>query len=107
MRRLPFGYPTDEGGYGLSRNPPSEWSGRPESNRRRPAWEFPHRGLTSRHFLSDFITCRLGLAFRSSRFVTPSHAIWAASWAAGATRSVTRWVASKHTRSDLLACVPG
>ena len=30
---------TDEGGYGLSRNPPSDWSGRPESNRRRPAWE--------------------------------------------------------------------
>ena len=39
MRRLPFGYPTDEGGYGLPRNPPSIWSGRPESNRRRPAWE--------------------------------------------------------------------
>src|SRR5438552_11530862 len=29
-----------EGGYGpLSRNPPRVWSGRPDSNRRRPAWE--------------------------------------------------------------------
>ena len=34
-----IGYPTDEGGYGLSSNPPSGRSGRPESNRRRPAWE--------------------------------------------------------------------
>src|SRR6266550_7628062 len=28
-----------EGGYGLSRNPLMFWSGRPDSNRRRPAWE--------------------------------------------------------------------
>src|SRR5207249_4646554 len=29
-----------EGGYGSrSRNPPEYWSGRPDSNRRRPAWE--------------------------------------------------------------------
>jgi hypothetical protein len=70
--------------------PDDRWSGQPESNRRRPAWEFPYDGLTSCHFLSGFIIYSLGLGSRSSRFVTPSHVIWAASWAAGARRRVTR-----------------
>src|SRR5207247_10743904 len=37
MRKAPQ---FDEGGYGSSRNPPVKFvSGRPDSNRRRPAWE--------------------------------------------------------------------
>ena len=32
-------YSRRRGGYGSPRNPPDCWSGRPDSNRRRPAWE--------------------------------------------------------------------
>jgi hypothetical protein len=45
--------------------PRRRWSGRPESNRRRPAWEFPFRHLTSCHLQSEFITCGHGLPFGS------------------------------------------
>ena len=65
------------------------WSGRPESNRRRPAWEFPCAGLTNCHFLSEFIICGCDPDILISRLITPSHTIWAASWAAGAGRRVT------------------
>jgi hypothetical protein len=34
------GHSTQPRGYGSPRNPLSFWSGRPDSNRRRPAWEF-------------------------------------------------------------------
>jgi len=58
-------------------------SGRPESNWRRPAWEFPSSGLTECHLLSEFkFTCGNNPAPSLSRSVTPSDAIWAASWAA-------------------------
>ena len=40
MRRLPFGYRTDDqGATACAVTPYDYWSGRPESNRRRPAWE--------------------------------------------------------------------
>ena len=68
--------------------PDGRWSGRPESNRRRPAWEFPCVGLTKCHFLSEFITSGHPVRPGFSRFVIPSHAIWAASWAAGVGRRV-------------------
>src|SRR5438876_7021585 len=34
-----LGDPRRQGGYGRPRNPLRNWSGRPDSNRRRPAWE--------------------------------------------------------------------
>jgi hypothetical protein len=61
--------------------PDGRWSGRPESNRRRPAWEFPYGGLTKCHSSSEFITSGHTVGPSFSRFVIPSHAIWAASWA--------------------------
>jgi hypothetical protein len=64
--------------------PDDHWSGRPESNRRRPAWEFPYEGLTKCHFLSESITSGHTVSPGFSRFVIPSHVIWAASWAARA-----------------------
>src|SRR5438874_8132586 len=41
MKRLWLldGYSKHREGCGVSRNPPVDWSGRPDSNRRRPAWE--------------------------------------------------------------------
>jgi hypothetical protein len=73
----------------------------PDSALRRPAWEFPYAGLPNCHFLSEFITSghRPGLGF--SRFVIPSHAIWAASWAACAERRVTRpWIPASLRTED-------
>jgi hypothetical protein len=68
--------------------PRRHWSGRPESNRRRPAWEFPYGRLTRCHRLSEFITCGAGPDPRISRPVTLPHGAWAASWGAGAARRV-------------------
>jgi hypothetical protein len=76
------------GATACAATPDGRWSGRPESNRRRPAWEFPYGHLTSCHFLSEFITYRVGPDPWISRLVTPYHGIWAASWAAAAERRV-------------------
>ena len=65
-------------------------SGRPESNRRHPAWDCPFGHLTSCHLLSDFISCGHREDPRISRSVTSSHAIRGASWASGTERCVTR-----------------
>jgi len=43
---------TRRGLRAISRNPLRGWSGRPDSNRRRPAWEYPRGGsnrLTASH----------------------------------------------------------
>ena len=62
--------------------PDGRWSGRPESNRRRSAWEFPYGGPTKYHFPSESITSSRGREPQVSRPMTPSHGIWAASWVA-------------------------
>jgi hypothetical protein len=72
-------------GLQVTCNPASSVERATEIDRRRPAWEF-HAGLTKCHFLSEFITCGHGPDLGFSRFVIPSHAIWAASWAVAPSR---------------------
>ena len=71
---------------------------RSRANRRLPAWEFPRAHLTSCHLPSEFVTYSLGLPYRFSRFLTSSHAIWAAVLNVGssASRAPSRilWVSS-------------
>src|SRR5437867_12022521 len=70
---------TQQGVTGYSRNPLKNWSGRPDSNRRRPAWE-AHGAVTAcdtPHVARSKIPRN---AFEMTRYEPSGHRKWLLDW---------------------------